>query len=264
MEGLDEARFLASSASRVELLCELGEEPIDLRDLRDELEIPRTTLQRNLKKLEKRGWIEESREGYSVTKKGELIVEAFTNFLETVRGADALATFVTWVDPGLVDTRHLKKISGTASTEEAPEAARQRLLNRLRESESSTAILPALSVDLFRDLSNLAIDGRSRVNLVVDRKTEDTLRDECPSELKDALEAGVLDLRIRSEIPPYGLVVTDTALILLGFDEDSLPRALLETEAEESMEWGNMRCRLAREEAEPSLLTIAFSPGFEV
>lgn len=56
-ESWDCIECLSGSLQRVQLLSVLSDAQIDLRNLVDELDSPRTTLQRNLTILEKRGWV---------------------------------------------------------------------------------------------------------------------------------------------------------------------------------------------------------------
>lgn len=260
MEGLEEARFLAGSVNRVELLRALLDEPADLRDLKDELDMPRTTLQRNLKKLEKRGWITEGREGYSATPQGELIVDSFTAFLETVRSADDIVELTKWVDPRQVNLRRMKDVRVTTDGEDGGEPP-ARVAELLRDASRLSAFVPRVAFECCDAVfQRLEEQEAFEAEIVLERGNEELLERRYPSRLKTALSAGRLRVLIYDGDLPYGLLLVDDTLLILAFDEAGDMRAVLETSTEDSVEWGRRTYKGYREDAELSVLTLAFSP----
>lgn len=261
MEGLEDAQFLAGSVNRVELLEALRREPADLRDLKDELGMPRTTLQRNLKKLDRRGWIREGREGYSATPQGDLIVTSFTAFLETVRSADDIVELTKWVDPRHVDLRRMNDIRVTTAEEDG-EALSDRAVELFQESSSLRGFVPRIS---FRCLDALfqRIEGDEQfeAEIVLELGGEEEVEERHPDRLVSTLSTGRLRLLTYGGRLPHGLVILDETLIVLAYDDGGEIRALLETSSEDSLGWGRRTYKGYREDAEPSVLTLAFSPG---
>jgi len=89
---------MGKSSQRPRILDVLTENEMDLRDLKDELNSPRTTVQRNLSVLEEQGWIEESDSGYKATAIGYLIFKEFVRMNQKIEAVDSLApSSLMWI-----------------------------------------------------------------------------------------------------------------------------------------------------------------------
>lgn len=109
MKGIcDTIECLSNSPQRVEILDALDGKHTDLRDLKTELDSPRTTLQRNLSVLEEHGWVEKTPSGYTTTTVGCLLLGEAMSMSEATEMIQRIAPFLDAVDaPSKIDIQQL-------------------------------------------------------------------------------------------------------------------------------------------------------------
>lgn len=84
---------LCNSPQRLRILDVLDDTQMDVRDLMEALNSPRSTVQRNLTVLEERDWIEDRCSGYTTTTIGRLLREEFVSMSETTDTIKRMAPF---------------------------------------------------------------------------------------------------------------------------------------------------------------------------
>jgi predicted transcriptional regulator len=82
--------------------------------------------------------------------------------------------------------------------------------------------------------------GEQEVEMVVDGRTMESIRgnDWFGEEARHDLRSGSLRLWVHEEDIPYQMGILDDRLCLGAEDEDRMPVAMLETENEDAVEWG--------------------------
>lgn len=90
---LDDINWLTRSENRVQVLDLLAEETYSRPDLLEAIDVSRVTINRMIKALEERSWIEQaSRDSeYRLTHAGRLVVEDLSRLLETTDTAERLS-----------------------------------------------------------------------------------------------------------------------------------------------------------------------------
>jgi len=150
-EMIDEIGFLTASETRASVLSVLVESgPQTKAQLREQFGVSRTTLMRNLDKLEDRGWIcEDTSNVYRLTQSGELVANALMECAETVETACELQSFLRWTDPSEfdLDPELLADAEITVAEPPNPYAPVDKHIRTLGEAESFRGCLPVIGRD---------------------------------------------------------------------------------------------------------------------
>ena len=89
---------LCNSPQRIKILDALDDTRMDVREVMEALDSPRSTVQRNLSVLEEQGWVETAGSGYTTTTVGELLRAEFVGMGETATKIERMAPFLNTVD----------------------------------------------------------------------------------------------------------------------------------------------------------------------
>lgn len=246
---MDEVAFLAGSENRVRILRALSRETMDLRDLREGLGIPRSTVKRNVSALVEAGWVVETIDGYRATRVGEMVLTNFLRAVEVAGLAEELADFVRWLDYPDLDLSIFEPaevVSFTPSRPYAPSEAFAELLGSVEEVRVLYPYLIPLHVEVLR---RRVEEGELRVETVLGPDAAYAFASTYPEALAALLREGRV-YRSREE-PPFTLAVHEGGVVLLAHDGDGMPRALLETASSDAVEWGEDLFRRYREDADP-------------
>jgi tetratricopeptide (TPR) repeat protein/predicted transcriptional regulator len=195
---------------RRQVLGHLGGAGHHVRDLCDELDVSRSTVNRALRELEDAGWVERADDGYVRTTTGSLALQEYRDQVTALdavqRHADALAPL-----PG--DTPLEPAVLADATVETVADADPFELVGRLRSAlENATAVRgvwPSVTDDrTVRTLSSLVEDGAA-VALAVDDAVHETMRSVAPTTFgpDDAAECRV---ETSDDVPPrLGVFLVD-------------------------------------------------------
>lgn len=245
---------LSNSFQRVRVLAALTDASADLRELMDGLDIPRTSLQRNLSVLEQRGWIKRVSPGYTTTTRGSLLTNVFIEMLERIQRIETLTPFLDEVNlSAAVDIDQLDEFLVTVPRPRRPHAPIIRLLDIFETAEQMRAFSPVVAGLLAKRyyrpseitgdhefiLSKNAIDARRRPNT-------DEWRDEIAMEQEIHIE-----IRVADDEFPYGLFVCEDTVALAAYNNTGRMQALIESESDESIRWGEQIYAMAKRQSQP-------------
>ena len=246
---------LSKSPQRLQALDALRDTQMDLRDLMDVLDCPRTTLQRNLSLLEERGWIENTASGYATTTTGGLVLTKFAQINETVETIETLTPFLNATDAAAeIDVDHLEDPRVTTPRPGRPNAPTKRLFESFTGADRVRGFLPTVS-SLLVELSITDEYGAIEQEYVISREGLDALYEQYTDEPTDATEtdrsAAHIEIRVYEENLPYGLFVSGNRLAIAGYDKVGRIEALVESTSEKSVAWGREMHETYREQSEP-------------
>lgn len=238
----DEVACLSNSLQRVRILIALTTTHADLRDLRDRLDIPRTTLQRNLAVLEQQGWIDKEPSGYSVTGTGRLLVHEFLTMIETVEIIETLAPVLNAVaSPTAIDITQFEAPTVTVPTPAQPYAPIIRLREVFSWTDGLRGILPVASW-LLADVARYpAEDDPADHEYIVSSAALDMLRTQSLADhgrLTNTNRSARITLHAYKNTLPYGLVLSQDRLALAAYDEQGRIDALVESQRPTTITWG--------------------------
>lgn len=245
MEGeadpLDRLSVLVRSRTRVEILERLASSGATTqRELRDCLDASRSTIVRALSALERQGWIERTPESYRITTSGEFVAEGLDELLETVRLTEELSAFLEWFPHGDVelDPASLRDAEVTTSTPSDPYAPARTQTEFVRAVGRFVGFLPAIDLEGTKIVRDRIANGELTAEIVIPDEVAETVRDEPYAPLfRDMFRTGRLSVLVVDRLPFYlGLDGDDRVQIGVA-DEEGIPRALLETNAEPARSW---------------------------
>ena len=237
--GVDEImQCVAGTEHRTDILRTLSEENKDLRDLSDDLDIPRATLRHNLGKLVDTALVETTvGNEYRVTPLGEATLSGLAVFREPLDVATRLNPFLSRIDYDEFDVplSALKDGELTESTRANPFAPSRRVEDVLRSQPVATCHLPIFP-------SSLGSDGQKTVPF---KGVRFAAPPDVLSGLADRNESAFTDLIERNRVfqtanpneASLGLLRTDTEAFALVLDENQKPHALAENNSELFCEW---------------------------
>lgn len=241
-DDIASASDLLRSRVRIEILERLAEGEKTKYDLREALDCDRTTVDRNLNRLVEDGWVVQIENGYAITTSGEFVLDAASEFLETVTIASRLQPVLRWLPREAIDIdlRHFADAAVTVATEGQPIAMVDKHTQAVKRASNARMVLPVVSPQgLQAQYENNALEELS-IEVVATPTVTDVLRSD--PEFADAIDemrtAGALDIYVTERAIPYYLGVLDGS-VQIGVDEDGTPRALLETDDEAVRAWAN-------------------------
>lgn len=98
-ELIKEIEFLARSENRIHALQAVAaEKSLTSHELRERLDVSRTTVKRNLDDLTERGWLQNTNNEYTITPCGELVATEFAELVDAIRTIRNLEPVMQWID----------------------------------------------------------------------------------------------------------------------------------------------------------------------
>lgn len=255
MDAADDIAFLAASEQRSTVLASLyGDGPLTREDLTDRCNAARVTVDRNIEKLRDRGMIEENVDGFDLTALGAALAEDFVAMAETVSVADRLTPVLRHVprDTFDLDIRALADADVTVSTRADPYAPVSRHEQTLQEATRVRVLLPAVGADPLSTAVDRLVDRKLDHELVVSADVASALRTDAYSdEIEKMLQVDDSALLVYDGDVPYYLGIVDDTVQIGVDDDDGIPRALAESDAEQVRKWAAKTYRSFRSSTEP-------------
>jgi predicted transcriptional regulator len=253
---LDDVRFLANSASRIEVLEALAGGEASRRDLQDATGVPRSTAARVLDEAEARGWVRSEGSSYRITSLGEAMIAEFRRYLAATEGIHHLGPAVDWLpEPARdLDFRCLREAEITTPTEANPTAHLDRAMAHFRGSDSYRGLTQNSLPEYMRALCGRVVEGRLDFEGVIEASFVDVL-DTDPQ--RAALRQDVAEwMWLYSGHVPLNMHIVDgTVLIWLCAEnrdgDDVLVKGLLESTHPDVVSWAESLYEDYRAEAEP-------------
>lgn len=235
-DALNEIDFLARSANRVKLLHELLDSGrLERDDVKACCEASRTTLQRNLDALCEHGWIQNTNRTYALTPSGEIVIEAFSELVETIQLERELQPVLNWLPTSELDIDLTTLSNATVITPDPsnPYAPVNRHIDAMESTDRFRCMLPAIGLQPMTIAHERIVDNGCTHEIIVDRGVAETLR-------SDPSYAGLIDEMTetgRCHVYTYGgdlsfyLGLTDDVVQIGVEDDEGVPRGLVEIDA---------------------------------
>lgn len=255
-EPNEELRFLAGSRNRIEILRLLDSNAMDVRSLRDELDIPRTTLQKNIRELENKNWIQKTdadETGYTTTTQGNIVLTEYTRTLEILETATELEPFLRWVPRGALgpDVRALKDSTVMTPEPPNPRAPEKRLTELIDASDTIRVASPILTPMMVDELARSFNEGEIEGEIVVEPGVADVLRNDYPDLVERASQNPSITIKVYDGELPFVLFILDDRVVYAAFDENGMTRALLTNTSSASIRHAEKTYESYASEAEP-------------
>ena len=253
---IEEVDYLARSTTRVRLLEALYENgSLEKAELKDRVDVSRTTIQRNLDALEAEGWVRDDNCEYWITRSGELVAEQLLALLDTIYVSKQFEPLLKWLPPDSfdLDVHSLADADLVVADERDPYAPVNRHLELMQSAETFRGLLPAVGLQPLLVAHECVTERGHTQEIVVDEDVAATLSDE--PNYRDPVEALLESDRCAvlvadRTVPFYLGLADDTVQIGVG-DDDEVPRSLAETSDPDVRDWVERTYEEFRADAEP-------------
>lgn len=253
LEGI---AFLARSQNRVRVLQTMAEGTQGRQELREELEISRTTFSRVLNEFENRGLIRRTEHGYTTTPAADAILAKFVPLLETMEGIQNLGEAIEWLPAPAysVDVRHFRDADITTSSVENPAEPFDRGLEVIRAGDTYRGLTSTAIPRYVNELVERHRRGHLDFDGVIQARFLETLRDEPTRaarwhDIAEEERTWIYDGRI----PINMHIVDDRVMIWLGerHDDGLDVKGILESENPSVLSWAESLYEEYRRESVP-------------
>ncbi len=235
---IETVQFLVGSAVRVRLLASLSEQRQDARTLVDRLDVPHSTVQRNLTKLEERGWIDVTvNRRYYATPVGEMVLDALDGLLGTVDAVDGLAAFVESVpfDDIDLDLETLAASECVVADNQTPAAPLSEFVDLLGDAAGFKLVTPHWN-PAFSEVIDRQLEAGHEVDLITERSQERLLTGTGVAGINEHISDSDLSVAFTDETLSLGVALTDGEVALVGY-RDGAPRVLVRSNDPEVLSW---------------------------
>lgn len=250
--ALDEIKFLADSANRVDALVKLSEGPCDRGELQAVTGASSATVGRLLGDFEELGWVRREDHDYVLTEPGAFVAEHFTTFHDRLAAERELRDVWRWL-PSEVAGFTLELVAGAEVTivePGNPYGPANRCAALYAETERVKGFDAAMTAPhLFEELYQRIIDGMETEAIIPPRVSEDILS-AYPEKATEVRESDALTLWLHDDLPLYRVLVFDDRVGIGGYDpETGVLQISVDTDAPEVRDWAMVTFESYREEA---------------
>lgn len=225
---------------------------MNIRDLSDELSIPRATLRHNLEQLSQRELVTSTLDNeYRTTTLGEATITGLSAFREPVETAMKLDPFLSKIEPDEFDIplSQFDDAEITTPTRTNPFAPSNRLKCVLENECLTRCFLPVLPFSFsMRGKETISLQGSdfaTSSELLVNFAERDE------TTFKELTERNRVFETANSHTELLGLLQTDTRAFALVLDDNRKPDVLLEDDNEPFYDWVDTRLNAVFEDAQP-------------
>jgi len=229
-------------ARRAELLRLLRDGPTAKPELADALGVSRSTVDRAVRQLEARGFVERSGGGgVSLALKGRLALDSYEAFAADLAGLDAADGAIDALpDDARVAPALFRDATVVESTGVAPQRPTEAYLSLAEDATRIRGYASRLLDSTVPALRDRVVDDGLELDLVVDPDVLDALLGAHGDAVADALDTGRLTLREGSDGLAYSLMLVDepkrTRACALLYDESG-HTALVHNDDPAAVEW---------------------------
>jgi len=239
-EDTDLHDAISTVVKRAAFLDRLTDGPTSKRDLRDELNLSRSTVYKAVRELETHGLVTESDEGVELTLVGRLFADQYREFEARAAGIyDNESLLSVLPDDAPVTTDLLLGADTVLAERHAPTRPVTYIEELVQNGDSVFGVVPVVLpqyVDLFH--GELVTDDLT-ADLVLEDPVVEYLGDEHGERFSEALATGRLSVRRTDETLPFGLIVAEgEGLVLIVYDESGELRGILLNDTEAALDWG--------------------------
>ena len=246
--SIDEA-IPVDVVKRLPLLSALHRGPADLQTLEDSVSSSRSTIHRALTAFEDVGLVRKIDGKFELTRTGALVARETTDFCSRITTACRMEPFLNTIQSTDVEIPIGAFSGATVLRPESgrPHFAVKRITELIEESES-IRILSSVISPVYVDVAHREMMSGTEIEVIFDTHVIDVIESEYRDQAESALETGRFVILEHDSIP-FELFLFDGNVGLTAHDEDGIPRAFVETDAADAIEWAESLYERFRREA---------------
>jgi len=246
---------LIATAVRQSELLDVLDQPLDKRDLVDELDRSRSTIDRTMRELEVIGVVKYVPEGFAPTEIGDTLVREYGSFVDRLDNTLAASNLLSVLDPAVdLDAAMLAGAEIVTQKPVAPHVPGTQLVELIREADRLTCVTHAHSHPrAMETVYSLANDG-VEMTFVFPAPLLDHVRSLHPDRFSRIL--GLANYKTYAvDETPYGLFLVETpdgiCVRLLVYNRDNEMKGMISNSSSEAVEWGKQVYQSHENRAEP-------------
>ncbi|WP_135854461.1 helix-turn-helix transcriptional regulator [Halorussus salinus] len=231
---------ISTVVKRTAFLDRLADEPTSKRDLRDELDLSRSTVYKAVRELEALGLVTETDAGVALTLVGRLLAEECRAFESRAAAVTDAASLLSALPADVPVTTDLLVGAETVRGERhAPTGPVEHIDEVVRRTDRVVGFTPVVLPQYVDMVHEEVVADDLTADLVLEAPVVEYLRENHDERLREALASGNLSVRRTGETLPFGLVVAEgEGLVLIVYDETGDLRGVLLNDTEAALDWG--------------------------
>lgn len=244
----------ARSSRRIEILKTLISTPLDKRTIAERLDIPRATVRDNVNKLIEAGLVEELPDRrYRTTTRGQVVFEAYEEYLNTLEITSRLSPFLEHIDFTSLDLDIAALADAEVQGPERmnPQAATQQLVSLIDTTTRVAGWFPRLTPMALRALTTGLEHRDLDVTFVCPHAVWKMLQDEYESTAENLSELDTATVVTLASCPDdFGVVLLDDRIVIQTFDSHGKSHAIVVSQNPDCIQWGENRLEALTERSE--------------
>jgi predicted transcriptional regulator len=255
LPGLAALAFPSESVARWRTVLALAAGPLTFDELRTRLELPQSTLNRNLTKLSDEGWVrEEPARTFRLTPVGDGLATALEDTEEVLAVFEALAAYPDAVPADEFDfgLHRLADAPVTIAGDDDPYRVVNRVRDRLGEATVVRGVRPVFMPAYIGVVGEIArSEGGDVLGMVPSHQLEAALADD-DFDMGTLPYGDAIEFRVWDGDIDYALAVLDDDLVLLTCDHaGGVPDLLVESRDPAVRRWAHGRIQAIYERSDP-------------
>ena len=238
----DALSFLADSPVRSRVLGALQSlGPARPSELRDELEVSRATVHRNLAALGDRGWVRQDDDGYHATTAGLLVHERFEEFREDIETVDRFERLLETIPAaGVPPLGVLATADVVTAARDKPHAPVMQYVEELTASDTDfvRGLSPVRS-EMFDLGHQQLLEAGVETELLLPVDVLETEREDADEAFEQTLSLEEFRLYVLEDDPGFGLTVTADRAFVGGYGPDNQLVALAHSTNDAFVDWAS-------------------------
>jgi predicted transcriptional regulator len=224
---------------RAAFLDRLADGPASKRDLRDELDLSRSTVYKAVRELEESGLAVETDDEVRLTLVGRLLAEEYRGFEARVCAVHDQKSLLSVLPADApVSTDLVTGAEAVLAERHAPTRPVAYIDELVRSVDYVFGLAPVVLpqyVDLFYEE---VVDSGLTADLVLEAPVVEFLWEDHGEKMAEALETGRLSVHQTDETLPFGLIASeDEGIVLIVYDESGELRGVLLNDTEAALDW---------------------------
>lgn len=238
--ALERLEFLIASPNRYRLLYSLSDGATSPDTLGEELDLPRSTLRRNLTALEDQGYISHAatENRYEITVTGKIACEAIGDALSTIEFGASIGPFFERFPVALpIGLDELASCDVTVSTTDTPFEPLYHVRRNIMDASAVRGFVPTIN-PLYLDTLQECIGEDQTLEVVAPPAGYDSASPDYDETLTAISASENISLYESDSVPEYALGIVDNTVLLGTFDDRMRTHSVLAAPAQSTLqEW---------------------------
>lgn len=240
---LDVQEVIDAIGQRIDFVEALLGGPKHKRDLKDELEVSRSTAYKAIRELERLCIVNRGPNGYELTLTGRLVGQEYQQFCRSVTGICRPGRLLSNLPAeAAIDAEVLMDAEIVSRQRHAPNQPEYRFEEMIRNAtvlKGTSAVALPHSVETFH---RKVINGELDAELVLERPVIEHLAADYPDQLHETVETGAVTIHITDEELTFGLVLVESPIEQVGivvYGQNGEFAGLILTDSPTAIDWGH-------------------------